>query len=81
MGALVGALLGICLTSLLGVAPELIVNFMVLGIAGMFAGAIRAPVTAVVLAFELTGSLQALLSLSIVSVFAYVTANLLSVDA
>lgn len=81
MGALVGALLGICLTSLLGVAPELIVNFMVLGIAGMFAGAIRAPVTAVVLAFELTGSLHALLSLSIVSVFAYVTANLLSVDA
>ena len=81
MGALSGAILGVPLTRLFGLDADLISNCMVLGIAGMFAGAIRAPVTAVVLAFELTGSLQALLSLSIVSVLAYVTANLLRVDA
>ena len=68
-------------TRVLGMSDAFVMNFMVLGIAGMFAGAIRAPVTAVVLAFELTGSLEQLLSLAIVSVFAYVTANLLQVDA
>lgn len=59
----------------------LVSNYMILGIAGMFASAIRAPVTAVVLVFELTGSLQALLSVAVVSVVAFVTANLLRVDA
>ena len=81
MGALAGALLGEGFCEVFGLDRVLVLNFMVLGIAGMFAGAIRAPVTAVVLAFELTGSLDALLSLSIVSVIAYVTANLLKVDA
>lgn len=81
MGALAGALVGGCVVPALGLDDGLLLNFMVLGIAGFFAGAIRAPVTAVVLAFELTGSLDALLSISIVSVVAYVTANLLRVDA
>ena len=80
-GALCGALLGMPALSLLGLDSSLLKNFMVLGIAGLFAGAVRAPVTAVVLAFELTGSLSALLSLSVVSVVAYVTANLCGVDA
>ena len=81
MGALAGALLGKVVVAVLGLDPSLVTNFMVLGIAGLFAGAIRSPVTAVVLAFELTGSLTTLLSLSVVSVIAYVTANLLKVDA
>lgn len=80
MGGLTGALFGKLATAAFGLDPSLIVNFTILGIAGMFAGAIRAPVTAVILAFELTGNLQALLSLSIVSLLAYVTANLLRVD-
>lgn len=81
MGALAGAIFGTAATRFLGMSPDLVMNFMVLGIAGMFAGAIRAPVTAVVLAFELTGSLEQLLSLAIVSVIAYVTANFMQVDA
>ena len=81
MGALAGAIFGTAATRFLGMSPDLVMNFMVLGIAGMFVGAIRAPVTAVVLAFELTGSLEQLLSLAIVSVIAYVTANLMQVDA
>ena len=80
MGGLSGALFGQLAVRFFGLDPSLVTNFTVLGIAGMFSGAIRAPVTAVVLAFELTGSLQALLSLSIVSLIAYVTANLLGVD-
>lgn len=81
VGALAGALFGIGATRALGMDAILVSNFMILGIAGMFASAIRAPVTAVILVFELTGSLQALLSVAIVSVVAFVTANLLKVDA
>lgn len=80
MGGLAGALFGQIAVMTFGLDPALVMNFTVLGVAGMFASAIRAPVTAVVLAFELTGSLQALLSLSIVSLVAYVTANLMGVD-
>ncbi len=81
MGALAGAIFGNVATNLLGLDSALMTNFMVLGIAGLFSGVVRAPVTGVVLAFELTGSLDALLSLSVVSVCAYVTANILQVDA
>jgi hypothetical protein len=46
----------------------------------MFAGSVRAPVTAVVLCFELCGSLEGLLSATAVSLLAFVTANLLKVE-
>lgn len=81
MGALAGALLGEICIGTFGLDRVLVSNFMVLGIAGLFAGVVRAPVTAVVLAFELTGSLDALLSVTLVSVLSYTTANLLKVDA
>ncbi|MCH4084180.1 MAG: ClC family H(+)/Cl(-) exchange transporter [Olsenella sp.] len=80
MGALFGCLFGKLSVSFLGLPPEYLNNFIVLGIGGLFASVVRAPVTAVVLSFELTGSLDALLSVSIVSILSYVTANLLRVD-
>ena len=40
----------------------------------------RAPVTAVILAFELTGSFNALLAVSIVSIVSYICANMCKVD-
>lgn len=81
MGALAGALYGLVAARAFGLDMVLVSNFMLLGIAGLFSAVVRAPVTAVVLVFELTGDLQALLSAAIVSVLAYVTANLLKVDA
>ncbi len=75
MGALVGGLFARG-TGALGMPGEYVPNFVALGVAGLFSGVVRAPVTAVVLVFELTGSLDALLSASVVSVVAYVTANL-----
>lgn len=54
---------------------------MALGVAGLFSGVVRAPVTAVVLVFELTGSLDALLSVTLVSVLAYVVSSLTRADA
>lgn len=80
MGALSGAIFGTIVMHATGLDDAYMANFIVLGIAGLFAGVVRAPVTAIVLAFELTGSFDALLSVSIVSILAYVTANLLRVD-
>lgn len=80
MGSLLGALFGLGASQVTGMPLTYENSFIVLGIAGLFAGVVRAPVTAVVLVFELTGSLDALLATSIVSMVAYVTANLIKVD-
>ncbi|MBQ9058488.1 MAG: chloride channel protein [Atopobiaceae bacterium] len=79
MGALLGGAFGGVVIRLGFADSSLIMNFIVLGIAGSFAGIVRAPVTAIVLAFELTGSLETLLSVSVVSIVAYVSANMFKV--
>lgn len=80
LGSLTGLLFGMLTSSLPGVPNSYVSNFMVLGIAGLFAGVVRAPVSAVVLCFELTGTLDALLAVSIVSITSYVVANLTHVE-
>ena len=65
----------------MGLKPWFFSNFVALGVAGLFSGVVRAPVTAVILVFELTGSLDALLSVSIVSIMAYVTSSVTRTDA
>ncbi len=55
-------------------APQ---NFVILGMAGLFAAIVRAPITGIVLICEMTGSFSHLLTLSLVSLVAYVVADLL----
>lgn len=81
MGALVGGAYSHACTAFLGTPGSYFPNFVALGVAGLFSGVVRAPVTAVVLVFELTGSFSALLSLAAVSLVAYVTANLFKGEA
>ncbi len=52
-------------------------NFVVLAMAGYFSAIVRAPLTGIILIFEMTGSISQMLSLSIVSIVAYVAATLL----
>ncbi len=52
-------------------------NFVLLAMAGYFAAIVRAPLTGIILIFEMTGSLNQMLSLSVVSIVAYVVATLL----
>lgn len=80
MGALTGCLFGAFAYTYLGLPQVYIINFVVLGVAGLFASVVRAPVTAVILAFELTGSFNALLAVSIVSIVSYICANMCKVD-
>ena len=76
IGCTWGALFGLIVVRAWGLDSGYVTNFIALGMAGIFAASVRAPVTAVVLVFELTGSFDALLSLATVSVIAYVTANI-----
>ncbi len=81
LGALVGGSFAAACGQLAGLPSWFFPNFVALGVAGLFSGVVRAPVTAVILVFELTGSLDALLSASIVSIVAYVTSSLTRTDA
>lgn len=80
MGALVGCVFALACDAAGGPDIAYYPNFMALGIAGLFAAVVRAPVTGVVLVFELTGSLDAMLSVSLVSILAYMVANLTKTD-
>ena len=79
IGSTWGALFGLIVVRAWGLDSGYVTNFIALGMAAMFAASVRAPVTAVVLVFELTGSFDALLSLATVSVIAFVTANITKV--
>ena len=80
MGALLGSAYGQAAHVAVGTPLAYVPNFVSLGVAGLFASVVRAPVTGVVLVFELTGSLDALLSVTFVSMISYVLSNILRVD-
>lgn len=77
IGALVGRLTAILLSSLAGVGAQYTVNFVILGMTAYFTAVVRAPITAAILISEMTGTLSHLLSLVAVSVVAYAVAELL----
>lgn len=52
-------------------------NFIILGMAGYFSAIVRAPITGIILISEMTGSLSHLLTLSLVSLVAYVVPDLM----
>ena len=80
MGALIGTCFSVAANSVIGFDLTYYPNFMALGIAGLFAAVVRAPVTGCVLVFELTGSLDAMLSVSLVSILSYLVANMTKTD-
>ena len=77
LGALVGNVVGLIAILYLGVPSNYLVNFIVLAMAGHFAAIVKAPITAIILISEMTGSLEHLLSLSIVVLVAQLTSDLL----
>lgn len=77
LGALTGAIYGSILVKFFGFNPDLIKNFVILAMAGYFTAIVRAPITGIILITEMTGSFTHLLSLSIVSITAYIIADLL----
>lgn len=76
MGALLGSIYGSVVIANLGVNPNLFNNFVILAMAAFFTAIVRAPITGIILIIEMTGSFSTLLPLTIVSVIAYITADL-----
>ena len=77
LGALTGAIYGTALVSFFGFDSGYVENFIILAMAGYFTAIVRAPITGSILITEMTGSLSHLLSLSLISMVAYITADLL----
>jgi hypothetical protein len=77
IGALIGGVFSHLAIDYAGVNPMLFLNFVVLAMAGFFSAIVRAPITGILLLTEMTGSFSQLLPLTLVSLIAYVTADLL----
>lgn len=77
LGALTGAIYGNILVDFFNFNPRYINNFIILAMAGYFTAIVRAPITGSILITEMTGSFSHLLSLSLISLVAYATADLL----
>lgn len=77
LGALIGGAFAMTGVEFFGFDPVYINNFVLLAMAGFFTAIVRAPITGVILLFEMSGSVSQMLSLAIVSVAAYITATLL----
>lgn len=76
LGALFGSLV-FHLAQSIGLESVYLRNFMVLGMAGILTAVVRSPILSIILVSEMTGSLYHLLSLSLVSIVAYLVAELL----
>ncbi len=77
LGALSGGIIGSGACALLGLPESCMINFLLLGMTGMFSGIVRAPVTGIILVAEMSGSLTQFPGLVLVSVVSALTANML----
>ena len=80
LGSLIGGAFGTAGVEFFGLDPSDVNNFVLLSMAGYFTAIVRAPLTGIILIFEMTGSVSQMLSLSIVSIVAYIVANWLRSD-
>lgn len=77
LGAYLGAICGDVSIDIFGLNPELRQEFVIVGMAGLFASIVRAPLTGIILVFELTGNMETLLPLATVSLISYAVANVI----
>ena len=77
LGALSGGLFTEVFSPLVGYEAHYTQYFVILGMAGYFSAIVRAPITGIILISEMTGTFSNLLALSMVSLVAYMTAEVL----
>lgn len=75
LGTYIGAIYGQTAIGMFNLSDSLWQEFVVLGMAGLFASIVRAPITGVILVFEITGNMDSLLPLVAVSLISYATAS------
>lgn len=79
LGALLGNIFALISVQVFGLPEEFLINFAVLAMAGHFAAIVKAPITSIVLVYELTGSFEQLLPLAVVVFVAMLTSDILGV--
>ncbi|NMM65378.1 H(+)/Cl(-) exchange transporter ClcA [Clostridium sp. P21] len=77
IGALIGIAYGDIIKILFAFDQNYINNLIILGMAGYFAAIVKSPITGCVLITEMTGSFSHLLSVSLVCLIAYITADIM----
>jgi H+/Cl- antiporter ClcA len=77
IGGLIGVIYGDMIRVLFAFNQNYINNLIILGMAGYFAAIVKAPITGCVLITEMTGSFSHLLSVSLVCLIAYITADIM----
>lgn len=75
LGALIGGAYGTFAVQYLGLDVHYLNNLIMLAMAGYFTAIVRAPITGIILIFEMTGSVSQMLSLSLVSIVAFLVAT------
>ena len=80
LGTYIGAIFGDISINILGLPADIWQEFVVLSMAGFFASIVRAPITGVVLVFELTGNMDSLLPLVVVCLISYTVADMCGVS-
>lgn len=75
LGAYIGAIFGNIAINNIGICGGLYEEFVVIGMAGLFSSIVRAPLTGIILVFELTGDMHSLLPIATVSLISYAVAN------
>lgn len=80
IGSLLGNFLGVVFVKYLGIPEVYLVNFVVLAMAAHFAATVKAPITGIILIFEMTGSFEQLLPLSLVVFIALIVSDMIGVE-
>ena len=75
LGALIGGSYGTFAAQYMGLEPSFIRNFVLLAMAVYFTAIVRAPITGIILIFEMTGQVSQMLSMSLISITAYLVAS------
>jgi len=77
LGAILGAIYAQAAVALGWMQAQYVTNFIIIAMAGYFAGIGKAPFTAILLITEMVGTLQHLMPLAVVSLTAYLVVDLL----
>lgn len=77
LGAVIGSIYYYGAGMITGSLDRYLGNFIILGMAGYFSAIVRAPITGIILISEMTGSFSHLLTLSMVSLTAYLVPDML----
>lgn len=80
LGTYIGAIFAGIVIPAFNLDEQLWQEFVIISMAGLFSSIVRAPLTGIILVFEMTGNLDSLLPLAVVSLTSYALSNLIGVN-